>query len=176
MYKYEVLRNNIEELFVDDIYIQHQIITKHFNSSNILYKINEDKVVVYALNNPDIEHIKTEIKIPKNAKFSLRANVQKRVNIGDKNPRIPIVEPHLIKKWLEKQAESNGFVLNNFFISNSFPLVGYKYKNNCRLTFNAVDFFGQLIVIDDTLFKKALYEGIGISSSKNFGMGLINVF
>lgn len=175
MNRYEILRRNIEELFVDDIYVQHQQITKYFNSSDLLFRMEQDKVIVYSKKDPDVQHTKTEIKIPKSTSFSLRANVQKRVKIEDKNPRVAIREPSLIREWLRKQAQNNGFSLTNFFISNTFPLVGYKCKNNCRLTFNVVDFLGNLVVNDIVLFEKALCEGIGISSSKNFGMGLIEL-
>jgi len=176
MNKYEILKNDIQELFVDDIYIQHQQIAKCFNTSDVLFKTNEDNVIVYSNNDPNVKFIKTELKIPKTANFSLRANVQKRIIVGNKNPRVPIKEPSLIREWLIKQAQKNGFVLNSFFISNPFTLTGYKYKNDCKLTFNVVDFSGELSVIDDVLFKKVLHDGIGISSSKNFGMGLVNVF
>ena len=111
-------------------------------------------------------------------RFRLRANPTKRLNkdIPEKNlkkgQRIGLFAEGEQLAWLQRQAESHGFVVGNLHIVDE-GFHGGKTKDEQRLKFFAVRFEGQLQVIDPEAMLKTVKSGIG--PAKAFGCGLLSL-
>ena len=79
-------------------------------------------------------------------------------------------------EWLKKQAEKNGFSLNDeeWIVTGSRWYVFRKNRNNkYRVKMLAATYEGVLTVADAAAFRDALVKGIG--REKAFGMGMLTV-
>lgn len=97
----------------------------------------------------------------------------KQESIGKRVP----VPPDQFVDWLERQAETAGFSINNDFttIQSSYIYMnkGYKDKNSNGQHLLSVLFNGLLQVTDPDAFRETVVSGIG--SGKAFGFGLLSI-
>lgn len=110
--------------------------------------------------------------------FRLKANptVQKYDEKKGRGKVLALITTEYQGEWLKKQAENNGFYLND----GEWLVVGsrwYIFKKNRnkrdRVKMLAVTYEGVLTVTDADSFRNALVRGIG--REKAFGMGMLTV-
>lgn len=75
------------------------------------------------------------------------------------------------EEWLSKKGILHGFKVNSVIVEN-FCKENFNKKQH-KISFSTLDFVGQLTVLDNNLFLKTLFSGIG--SAKGFGCGLLMV-
>ncbi|NMM36352.1 MAG: type I-E CRISPR-associated protein Cas6/Cse3/CasE [Glaciimonas sp.] len=71
--------------------------------------------------------------------------------------------------WLQSRASSNGFAV----IAASVDAYAQNRAGKRHIRFSTVDFSGELLVTNPTLFQQALFNGLG--HAKAFGCGLLLV-
>ena len=112
-------------------------------------------------------------------RFSLMANPTKKIaalnSDGTKKKngkRIPVTKREELVKWLKRKADDGGFQFEPQHLQ-SIPRgreVFHK-KGSPSGTLNAIEFVGDLTVVDISKFRSALSNGIG--TAKAFGFGLL---
>lgn len=85
---------------------------------------------------------------------------------------IPIVKPHEIDEWLIRQAQNNGFKINNRTFQKPKPISVVQRPSN-RIKITSVQLDTVVEVTDQELFKNFLKNGIGKTKAYGFGMPLI---
>lgn len=111
-------------------------------------------------------------------RFSLLANPTNklRVNNADgtrkKNGRrAPITSREKLIAWLQRKAESGGFAIDSDSLRTIPRGREFFHKPDAHGTHTAIEFQGQLTVIDLMQFRSTVAAGIG--SAKAFGFGLL---
>ena len=110
--------------------------------------------------------------------FRLKANptIQKFDEKKGRGKVLAHITPKHQGEWLKKQAEKNGFALNDdeWLVTGSRWYVFKKNRNKGdRVKMLAATYEGILTITDAEAFKNALVKGIG--REKAFGMGLLTV-
>ena len=130
----------------------------------------------YLLTAPDIKDISSlSFQTHQALYFRLRANPSRRDSQSRK--RIGVYDDQSRRQWMERKGKEHGFqiaseamMIRPVSIRSFYRTVG---ETRQRITLNAVDFEGLLIVEDPSKFLTSLKEGIG--SAKGFGFGLLSL-
>jgi CRISPR system Cascade subunit CasE len=77
------------------------------------------------------------------------------------------------EKWLTERSQKNGFKVLQVRIDGYQQMRFFKAKGGTPIQYSTVDFAGILEVMDEGLFKKVLFDGLG--PEKGFGCGLMLV-
>ena len=104
-------------------------------------------------------------------KFSMK----KESSDKDNRPHVSEIVQRKGVEWLQKKADKSGFSIDEEQVRADSYRNHRFYKPNGKhnISFNTIDFTGVLTVTNPTLFKQALFEGIG--PAKGFGCGLLLV-
>ncbi len=102
-------------------------------------------------------------------KFEIKVNPTMRQNKSRR--RIGIYKESDLKNYIERKANSSGFVIEEKSLSFLPPISEFFYKNKKRGKHISVVFKGILKVTDRNLFVNSFNKGIG--SAKSFGYGMI---
>jgi len=111
-------------------------------------------------------------------RFSLLANPTKKLRVDNadgsrkKNGRrVPIVQREELVAWMQRKAEAAGFSVNPDSLRTVPRGREFFHKAGAHGTLTAVEFQGELTVLDAAQFRSTVASGIG--SAKAFGFGLL---
>lgn len=111
-----------------------------------------------------------------NWRFRLVANptMCKANGKEERGKRVALVSSKSQKEWLIKQAEKNGFLLDeNMFETTEAKWVNFCKRGEHRVRAISVTYEGILCVQNVEKFKNALLQGLG--REKAYGMGLLTI-
>jgi len=158
---------------IENVHEMHRTVCRMFDKG-ALWRLDRDTLYVrgkplryipqgYALSVASISDIWSE-----QMEFSLLVNptVARRMEGKKRSSRIPADDP---LEWLVRKGEVSGFEVTDASIVRQRTITGHKPGH--RLVFNAVDFRGDLLVVDWYKFTVAVKNGIG--SAKGYGFGLL---
>jgi len=113
-------------------------------------------------------------------RFSLLANPTRKLRVNQpdgtrkKNgQRVPLTRREDLVAWLIRKAETGGFRINQDSLRTIPRGREFFFKPGTRGTHTAVEFQGELEIVDPGAFRATIAGGIG--SAKAFGFGLLVV-
>lgn len=131
-------------------------------SSSYVVQLSDPKPVVLDIAN---------FPVRRSLFFRLRANPSKRDKQTTKTVGLFRREDQM--DWLDRQADRNGFQIQNVDIIPSPDLVGRKSHNSSPIRIKTVMFQGILEISNPESFVQSLQQGIG--RGKSYGCGLLSV-
>jgi CRISPR system Cascade subunit CasE len=113
-------------------------------------------------------------------RFSLLANPTKKLRVDNadgtrkKNGRrTPILKREELLTWLQRKATSGGFSVELDSLRTLPRGREFFHKPDAHGTHNAIEFQGELVVLDAAQFRATVATGVG--SAKAFGFGLLTI-
>jgi CRISPR-associated protein Cas6/Cse3/CasE subtype I-E len=159
-----------------DSYKVHQMVKKLFPDGREQFRIDGNHVIAKTVTLPKnncegkLQITEDCISIGSIRKFQIRGVAAKRDSKTQK--MIPLIESTDASNWIHERSDINGFKITKMSVIMEGPV--FIQKKGYTMTFNSVNYEGELKVTDTKLFEKLLKTGLG--KGKSFGFGMMDIY